>query len=77
MHGDSLNKYCRASHELREALQNDFYLDAIDRMTLENLMVVMEMTYKMYTRRNPDDWGHTASELDHLLTPDRFSSLFD
>jgi hypothetical protein len=37
MHGDSLNKYCRASHELREALQNDFYLDAIDRMTLENL----------------------------------------
>ena len=55
MSDDALKDYYRASHRLREALENDLHLDSIDRMTLENFMVVMQMTYNNFKRRNPDD----------------------
>lgn len=75
MTDDTLKDYYRAIHRLREALENDLHLDSVDRMTLENFMVVMPMTYKNFKRRNPDDWGPPALDPEHRPLRDRFSSL--
>ena len=73
MSDDALKDYYRASHRLREALENDLYMDAVDRMTLENFIALMQMTYKNYKRRNPDNWAPSSD--DRGFHQDRFSSL--
>jgi len=66
MHGDSLKKYYRASHELGEALkafylvvqnlreemESDLPLNDFERVALENYIALLQITYIEWKRRN-------------------------
>ena len=47
-----LTKLYQAVQEFREAMQHDLPLNDFDRISLENYMALLQITYIEWTRRN-------------------------
>lgn len=52
METPEVKAFYSAVHDLREALESDLSLDDFERLSLENYMALLQMTYIEWKQRN-------------------------
>ena len=60
MEPDELKQYFESTKTLRDALQDDLPLNEFDRMSLENYMSLIQLTYIDWKRRNLQSYRQTT-----------------
>ena len=59
----ALKEFYKATRKLRQVMnEDDFNLDEFDRVSLENYIALLEMTYIDWKRRHPQAPGPTRED---------------
>ena len=66
----ALKQFYRATRKLREVMTDeDLYLDEFDRLSLENYIALLEMTYIDWKRRHLEGRGRKQERNPSVVPP--------
>ena len=77
MDDPKLKRFFSAVRDLRDAMESDLHLDQFDRLSLENYLALLQITYMEWKKRNHPHLNHAGFSLADTNSDDNpLSSSF-
>ena len=70
MDDPKLKRFFSAVRDLRDAMESDLQLDQFDRLSLENYLALLQITYSEWKKRNHPNLTHSGFSVSDNDTND-------